>query len=70
MGSFKAVCSIILICLSLIILVSCAIWAFIFSITHVDMTDMRQLIENLGPLIGAVLGLIMFGVGEYLAKRS
>ena len=59
----KEAVAVILIVTALIGAVVASIWSIVFNIQHPDMTQMRLMIENPGPIITALICLAMYRVG-------
>ena len=55
-------------CVCLVGVIVCAILAFIFNIQHPDMTEMRLLMENPGPAIGAVVFASVLPLASYITR--
>ena len=51
---------------SLIGMLACVISATIFYFQNPDMTELRRFIEFPWPTIGAVVCLVVYGIGEYV----
>ena len=51
---------------SLIGMLACVISAMVFYFQNPDMTELRQFIEFPWPTIGAVVCLVVYGIGEYV----
>lgn len=51
---------------SLIGMLACVISATVFYFQNPDMTELRRFIEFPWPTIGAVVCLVVYGIGEYV----
>ena len=62
----KETIAMILIATALIGGVVACICSLVFNLQHPDMTQMRLMIENPGPIIAVFICLIMYAVGAYM----
>ena len=65
----KETIAIILIATALIGAVVASIWSIVFNIQHPDMTHMRLMMENPGPIITVFICLIMYLVGTHMLSH-
>lgn len=65
----KEAIAVILVVTALIGAVVASIWSTVFNIQHPDMTHMRLMIENPGPIITVFICLIMYRIGTNLLSH-
>lgn len=65
----KETIAMLLVAASIIGAIVASIWAIVFSIQHIDMTEMRQMIENPGPIIMVFISWIMYLVGSHMLSH-
>lgn len=65
----KGTIAMLLIATALIGAVVASIWSIVFSIHHPDMTHMRQMIENPGPVITILICLTTYSVGAAMLSH-
>ena len=64
----KTIIGLVLMIISTIGMVACAVCATVFYFQNPDMTELRRLIEFPQPAIGVVICLVVFGIGKYIIK--
>ena len=64
----RTIIGLVLMSISLIGMLACAVSATIFRIQNPDMTELRRLIEFPWPTIGATICFVMYGAGKYVIK--
>lgn len=64
----KTIIGLVLMIISIIGMVACAVCATVFYFQNPDMTELRRFIEFPWPTIGAVVCLAVFGIGKYAIK--
>lgn len=64
----KTIIGLVLMIISTISVVACAVCATVFYFQNPDMTELRRLIEFPQPAIGVVICLAVFGIGKYIIK--
>ena len=64
----KTIIRLVLMIISTIGMVACAVCAMVFYFQNPDMTELRRLIEFPQPTIGVVICLAVFGIGKYIIK--
>ena len=64
----KTIIGLVLMIISTIGMVACAVCATVFYFQNPDMTELRRLIEFPQPAIGVVICLAVFGIGKYIIK--
>lgn len=65
----KETIALLLVGTALIGAVVACIWSTVFNIQHPDMTQMRLMIENPGPIITVFICLIMYLVGTHMLSN-
>lgn len=58
----------VLISVSLIGMIACAVSAMVFYFQNPDMTELRRFIEFPWPTIGVMVCLVAYVIGEYVIK--
>lgn len=66
----KKTIGMILMLIALVGVVIAGICSVVYSIQNPDMTEMRQLIENPGPPVTAIICFIMFYISIYLMSDT
>lgn len=64
----KKIIRLVLMIVSLMGMLACSVSATVFYIRNPDMTELRRLIEFPWPTIGAVVCLVVYGIGKYMIK--
>ena len=64
----KTIIGLVLMIISTIGMVVCAVCATVFYFQNPDMTELRRFIEFPWPIIGAAVCLAVFGIGKYAIK--
>lgn len=64
----KTIIGLVLMIMSIIGMVACAVCAMVFYFQNPDMTELRRFIEFPWPTIGVVVCLAIFGIGKYAIK--
>lgn len=64
----KTIIGLVLMIVSTIGMVACAVCATVFYFQNPDMTELRRFIEFPWPTIGAAVCLTVFGIGKYAIK--
>ena len=64
----KTIIGLVLMIISTIGMVACAVCATVFYFQNPDMTELRRFIEFPQPAIGVVICLAVFGIGKYIIK--
>ena len=67
-SKIKTIIRVVLMTMSTIGMVACAVCAMVFYFQNPDMTELRRLIEFPQPAIGVVICLAVFGIGKYIIK--
>lgn len=67
-SKIKTIIRLMLMVVSLIGMLACAVSATVFHIQNPDMTELRRLIEFPWPTIGIVACLVVYGIGKYVIK--
>ena len=65
----KETIAMILIATALIGAVVASIWSIVFNIQHPDMTQMRLMMENPGPIITIFICLTMYIIGTHMLSH-
>lgn len=65
----KEAIAIILVVTALIGALVASVWSIVFNIQHPDMTHMRLMIENPGPIITVFICLAMYLVGTHMLSH-
>ena len=64
----KTIIGLVLMIISTIGMIACAVSAMVFYFQNPDMTELRRFIEFPWPTIGAAICLTVFGIGTYAIK--
>lgn len=64
----KTIIGLVLMIISTIGMVACAVCATVFYFQNPDMTELRRFIKFPWPTIGAAVCLAVFGIGKYAIK--
>ena len=64
----KTIIGLVLMIISTIGMVACAVCATVFYFQNPDMTELRRFIEFPWPTIGAAVCLAVLGIGKYAIK--
>ncbi len=67
-SKIKTIIRFVLMIISLIGMIACAVCATVFYFQNPDMTGLRRLIEFPQPTIGVAICLAVFGIGKYVIK--